>query len=225
MLPSGSDNDMEVIPMVRRLHCLVVLVVGALALMAVSASAGPKAPTLFGDHAAFVLFGGGDMDSTEQGSYWINVGAAKRVVIRTWSAKAAFHASTDADSTFSDSITTFRLVFSDSLASNSPFGAGDSILLDPAIANQDTAKIMVQAKGLPINKQLRGPGNGSGLITLVSGAPTGAITEEPFGFVPKKYMRVYVTPLRRNTVTGGQSTQGKRVNGLKGFRMWATVIR
>lgn len=182
----------------------------------------------------YVMFGGSDTDSLEQVSAWIPVHMASRVYIRTWSAKAAFHASTDADSTFSDSLITFTVLLSDSAAGmiagpggQTTVAAGDSILALVTAAG-DTARSLVGVMPLPVNKQLRGPGNGSGLITVVYPSQPGAAGTAGMidynGRIPKKFLRVLCTPLRRNTVTGGQSTQGKRVNGLKGFRMTATVV-
>ena len=197
---------------------------------AATVSPATKATTLFGDNVTYVLFGGGNPDSTEQLSDWIPVAGARRIIIRTWSAKAAFHASTDADSTFSDSLITFKVAFSDSMSGNDPLAAADSVLIDYAIATTDTAFTGMGARPLPINKQLRGPSNGSGLITEVypmnwSTVASGPIQKDAGGVITKKFMRVLVTPLRRMTVTGSQSTAGKRVNGLKGFRMWATLVQ
>lgn len=197
-------------------------------------SSGPVANNpLSGDNVTYVLFGGSDVDSTEQASYWIPVGFARRVIIRTWTSKAAFHASTDADSTYSDSLITFKIAWSDSVQATEPFAAADSVLIDYTVSLFDTAFTNTGARPLPINKQLRAPSNGSGLMTVVfpTSAPTAggtAVTvhqQDPGGFITKKFMRVRVTPLRRMTVTGSQSTAGKRVNGLKGLRMWATVVK
>lgn len=171
------------------------------------------------------LFGGSDTDSTEQVSPWIPIRGAQRVIIRTWSAKAAFHASTDADSTFSDTIAVFKVAFTDSLQSSNPAIAGDSIVVTTAtVANIDTTTKMVGVFHPPLQEALRGPGNGSGIITWVISITPGLATADNNGFLATNYMRVLLTPLRRMTVTGGQSTAGKRVNGLKGLRQTATVV-
>lgn len=182
----------------------------------------------------YTLFGGSDVDSTEQYSAWIPVHLASRVYIRTWSAKAAFHASTDADSTYSDSLITFTVLLSDSSGGRlvgpggQTSGSGADSVLALVTAAGDTARVMIGAMPLPVNKTLRGPANGSGLVTVVyptqpgSAGTAGMIDVN--GRIPKKWLRVRCTPLRRMTVTGSQSTEGKRVNGLKGFRMTATVV-
>lgn len=192
-----------------------------------------EAPKLFGGRVSYVLFGGGNVDSNEQASNWIPVAGAQRVIIRTWSGKAAFHASTDADSTFSDSLITFTILFSDSLGVANPPAAADSFVVDPAISTADSGFVGASAYPLPINKELRGPSNGSGIVTVVypisprkaPGANTAVSPVNNTDVIGKAWMRVRVTPLRRMTVTGSQSTAGKRVNGLKDFRMWATVIQ
>jgi hypothetical protein len=173
------------------------------------------------------LFGGSDTDSTEQVSNWFPVRGAKRVIIRLWSGKAAFHASTDADSTFSDSIAVFKVGFTDSIGHAVSTGpaAGDSVVITTAtVANIDTTTKMIGVWHPPLQEALRGPANGSGLITWVLPVTPGLATADNDGFIAPLYMRVYLTPLRRMTVTGGQSTAGKRVNGLKKLRGQALVI-
>lgn len=172
------------------------------------------------------LYGGSNTDSTEQVSPWFKVDGASRVVIRLWSAKAAFHASTDADSTYSDSIAVFKVGFTDSIiTSTTPQSAGDSVVVTSTlVANVDTTFKMVGVFHPPLQEALRGPGNGSGTYTIVMPITAGLATSDNHGFILPKYMRVYLTPLRRMTVTGGQSTAGKRVNGLKGLRGVATII-
>lgn len=181
---------------------------------------------------SFVLFGGSNTDTLELRSNWIPVFGAQRIIIRTWSAKAAFHASTDADSNYSDSLTTFKVLFTDSVTANK-IGA-DSIVVDPAsvavtVGVSDSARVMVAVKPLPINKELRGAANGSGLLSFITGTAVNGNAAigapfDPSTIIAKKYMRIAVTPLRRNTVTGGNSTSGERVAGLKGLRMVAHVV-
>lgn len=168
-------------------------------------------------------------DSTEQASPWIEVGGAKQVIIRTWSNKAAFHASTDADSTFTDSIAVFKVVFSDSLTTTSPRAAQDSTVITTAtVANIDTTTKMVGVFHPPLQEALRGPANGAGIVTYVMPIVPSTVVGGPLvgngGVIASQYMRVLITPHRRMTVTGGQSTAGKRVNGLKLLRMKALVI-
>lgn len=185
-----------------------------------------------GDRAStFMLFGGANTDSTEQASPWLKVRGASRVVLRTWSEHALF-STTSADSTFSDSLTTFTLLFSDSLGGSItgpdsktyPVGA-DSISLNMALtAGVDSTWVGVQALPLPINKILRAPANGTGIVTTIRPiASSAAGHPDTWGVFSKAYMRVRVTPLRRMTVSGFSSTAGKRVNGLRLFKMLADV--
>jgi hypothetical protein len=195
-----------------------------------------------------VLFGGSNTDSTEQLSAWVSVRGAKRIYIRTWSTHSAFtftatdtasggtqivSGNKDADSTFSDTLTAFVIQFSDSICCQvtGPGGrtissAADSIVIPVTIVG-DTTKAMAAVYPLPVNKQLRGAANGSGLISVVFPTRPGSVASttpvDEGGMIPKGFMRVRCTPLRRNTVSGGNSTAGKRVVGLKGFRMVATV--
>ena len=139
---------------------------------------------------------------------------------------------TDADSTFSDSLTAFNVLLSDSICCfvTGPEGfaissAADSFIV-PVTAIGDTAIKGVGAYPLPVNKQLRAPSNGSGIYTYVFPTGSGLVTKEGTdNVIGAQFMRVRVTPLRRMTVTGGQSTAGKRVNGLRLFRMVAYVYR
>lgn len=177
------------------------------------------------------LYGGSDTDSLEQASPWIAVRGASRVAIRLWSGKAAFHASTDADSTFSDSIAVFRVAFTDSITSTNPIIAGDSVIVTTGAAANlfiaDSTAKLVAVVHPPLLEALRGPSNGSGIYTvIVPTYPVNAASQvlgDNNGVILPKYMRVYVTPHRRNTVTGGQSTEGKRVNGLKKLRGKAII--
>ena len=190
----------------------------------------------------FVLFAGGNPDSTEQPSIWIPVYGASRVVIKTWSEHVAW-AADNADSTRSDSLTTFDVLLSDSVLfiardslgttvtsrSGIPRVSGshgepypmcaDSIV----VAAGDSAKSGVVVGSRPINKELRAPSNGTGLVTVIGPVVAGAATADPNGMIAKSYLRIRCTPLRRMTVSGFSSTQGKRVNGLKGLRMHAYV--
>lgn len=195
-------------------------------LWAVLVILGLATPVLAGNREdkEYVLFGGSNTDSTEQISPWIPIRGAQRVIIRTWSGKTAFHASTDADSTFSDSIAVFKVAFTDSVASVNPLIAGDSTVITTAtVANVDTTTKMMAVFHPPLQEALRGPGNGSGIITWVIPVTPGLATADNNGVTATQYMRVLITPLRRMTVTGSQSTAGKRVNGLRSFRMRARV--
>lgn len=172
----------------------------------------------------YVMFGGSNTDSNEQLTPWIPIRGAHRVILRTWSGKAAFDALTDADSTFSDTITVFRVGFTDSLQNTNPAIAGDSVIVTTAtVTNVDTTAKMVGVSFPPLQEALRGPGNGSGIYTIVYPTAPGLTTAEPNATFGPQYMRVYVTPRRRMTVTGSQSTQGIRVNGLRRLRMEALV--
>ena len=167
--------------------------------------------------------GTASIDTTEHASPWIDVRGASRILLRSWSAKAAFHVSTDADSLYTDTITVFRIAFSDSMASTNPLVAGDSVIYTSAAYDTNIAQVNIGAP--PVNQQLRGPGNGSGIYSWVMPTTPNAITVDVNGFIPKQYMRVYYTPLARNTAATGLATAPNRANrGLKFFRMEALVI-
>jgi len=180
----------------------------------------------------FPLFIGGNTDSTEQVSNWVPVRYAKRVYIRTWSTHAGF--SVVADSMFSDSLTSFIVQFSDSIIGRTAgqFGnliasAADSIIVPMTIVG-DTTKTMTAVYPLPINKPLRGATNGSGLVTVVFPTRPGSVASttpiDEGGIIIKGFMRVRALPLRRNTAATSEATVTRRVTGLKGFKMTATVV-
>lgn len=196
----------------------------------------------------FTLWNGATFDSTRHVK-WIPVQGANHIVLRSWSTKAAFSASTDADSTFSDSIATWVALFSDSVSFMARDSAGvvvtssstipresahgdpypicaDSVALTPTTAAQTVVDSVITQTGLDnasVNTPLRAPGVGSGFITRIFALVPGGSAVYGDGEIGKRYMGIALTPLRRLTVTGFSSTQGKRVNGLKGFRMEATV--
>lgn len=196
---------------------LTLMLLAAMALGLGSAHAGGRVIR------EYVLFGGSNTDSTEQASAWIPVFGASKIYIRTWSGKAAWSATTDADSTFSDSITTFKAVFTDSTPVNYR-AAAETLLVNSIFP--DTSGALVIFGNRPINKELRGPSNGSGIIAMIvpTLAPAAANTADVSGIIAKHYMRIRVTPLRRSTQGGTSSTTGKRVNGLRLFRMRAYVV-
>jgi len=159
------------------------------------------------------------------------VRGASRVVIRLWSANTS--AWTGADSIYADSVTTFKALFSDSmgLTVTSPTNqtipsAADSVMVDLAVTNPDTATTSIAASRLPINKPLAAAKNGSGWITTVypalSVAGLAGATDFPSVF-GKQYMRIRVTPARRQTEGGRLSTSGKKTVGIRGLRGRAYV--
>jgi hypothetical protein len=199
------------------------------------------------DVREFVLFAGGDTDSTEQASRWISVRGAQRVIIRTWSTHLAF--GSNADTTLSDSVTTFNVLLSDSVSfmgrdslgtlvtassgiprvvgsHSEPFPVCADSVIVPVTSVGDTIYKMVNVASRPINRPLRGAQNGSGVWTLVAPIlPVNTTTmfndmRSAFG---TGYLRVRTTPLRRMTISGFSSTAGKRVNGLRGLKMIAYV--
>lgn len=206
-------------------------------LLAVLAMLALAAPFAFGgnlDLTRRMLFTGENtsaaVDTIERFSPWIDIQGAQRVILRTWSAKAAFHASTDADSIYSDSIAVFRVAFTDSMANTNPLIAGDSIIVTSTVQmNADTTTKGVVVLYPPLQEALRGPSNGSGIMTYIMPAAMVTAASQQLtdnnGFLAPRYMRVYVTPVRRMTVTGSQSTQGKRTVGNKGLRMEAVIVR
>lgn len=201
------------------------------------------------DIQTFVLFAGGDTDSTEQASRWIPIFGAQRVIVRTWSTHLAF-ATNNADTTKSDSIITFDVLLSDSVSflgrdslgtlvtssSSIPFVSGshgepfpvcaDSVAIPNAAFLDSIYKGVRVSAPLPINKPLRGAQNGSGILTPIMpvwGQGATALVLDQRATIATRYLRIRCTPLRRLTVSGFSSTAGKRVNGLRGFKMVAYV--
>ena len=174
------------------------------------------------DIRRYVLFAG-DTDSTVQSSRWIDIVGAQRVYIRTFSTHAGFGA--NADSTKSDSIATFKILLTDSANVYNHLAAGaDSVQLS-GVSVVDSVK-QIALMGGPVNKQLRGAGNGWGLWCKVY--PTGAngnVALSPDEVIGVDYMRVQVTPLRRATAATGLATVPNRVNGLRGLRMYAEIYK
>lgn len=176
-----------------------------------------------------VLISWSQDDTLEQKSKIVDCRDAAYVILRCSSTHAAFSASTDADSTRSDSLSAFNVFLSDSICCVvSSLAINADSLLVPISATPDTTVRGVIAYPLPINKPLRAPVTGSGRYTIVAPVSEGSAVSPTIkmdGTVPATYLFVRYTALRRNTVTGGQSTQGKRVVGLKGFRLWADIYR
>lgn len=200
----------------------------------------------------FVLFDGRARDSTEHASPWIPIKNAMRIVIRTWSTHAAFTGvgSGDPDSTTSDSIATFRVLFSDSvlfMASDSlgtivtarstiprtvgvhgePFPmCADSIMYSGASYNDSLVTHSI-GRSFPVNQVLRAPVTGSGRLGAIFNVIPGGVSACGDCTMIKNYMRVRIVPLRRHIwPTGANTCDGafcNRVNGLKGLRMVATV--
>lgn len=210
------------------------------------------APALSGQYVnEYVLFNGSNtsaaVDTLELASPWFPVQHASRIVIRLWSANTS--AWTAADSTFADSLTTFRVAYSDSLgglvndlgapvrgAATPKLAAigGDSVQVDYAVGsnNPDTSAAgpgtMTAAKPLPINRALAGTKNGSGIIAvitpvIVASSVSTQIVPDYSGYFYKKWARIRVTPLRRMTEGGRLSTQGIRTVGVRGLRGRAYV--
>lgn len=199
-------------------------------LLAVAVALALCAIVAFPVHAArldkSVLISWSQDDTTEQKSKIVNITDAAYVILRCTSTHAAFNAATDADSTRSDSLIAFNVFLSDSICCvvGGLFSNADSVLV-PVSTTPDTTVRGVIAGPLPINKPLRAPATGSGRYTIVAPVTWIAPTISYVGTVPGQKLFVRYTPLRRNTVTGGNSTQGKRVVGLKGFRLWADIYR
>lgn len=204
---------------VRKLIALFLLLVLAL-------------PAFAGDLsiARWVLFSGSNtsaaVDTVEQASQWFPIQGATRIFFRTWTAKAAFSATTDADSNFADTISSFRVAFTDSVSSTNPLIAGDSVVIASTNATQiDTLTAEAMVIHSPINEPLRGPANGSGVITWLMPVTPGLATADNNGYLAKRYARVFYTPLTRKTVSGALSTSPNRTRGLKGLRMDGYVVR
>ena len=175
-----------------------------------------------------ILFNGENtsaaVDTVEQASPWFEVKGASRVDIRIWSGNTS--AWTAADSIYSDSLTTFKVLLSDSICCtvNGRPSMGDSVMFDMAIAaqNPDTAGFGIVALRLPINKAIAPAKTGSGRVTSIFPDPSlpdlPAAADAQAVFI-KKWMRIRWQPLRRNTEGGRLSTEGKRTAGIRGLKM------
>jgi len=174
------------------------------------------------------------IDTAEQQTPWFSVRGSTQVLLRMWSANTS--AWTGADSTFADSLTTFKVLLSDSLCCTvtGPTGqtllsAADSVMFDMSVAtsNPDTSVgSSVMAQPLPINKAISAAKTGSGFIVRIypsSMLRVGTVAVNPDGIAvfPKQYMRIRWQPLRRMTEGGRLSTTGKRTVGIRGFKMVA----
>lgn len=191
------------------------------------------------------LLWAGNADSTDHASHWFPVKGATKVIIRMFSQKAAWHISTDVDSAFTDSLATFAVLLSDSVSfiardsagtvvransnfpASSDYGEPYPICADSfSVSGTDTTTKHINIVPGPVNKVLRAPVNGSGLFIIVQPRflPGATTVAEPAGFIYSEYMRIRWTPVRRFTSATGLATAPNRVNGLKGFKMTATVI-
>lgn len=218
-----------------------LLAVGALLALMVMFVIGPRAARSGSRRVEHVfLFNGSNtsaaVDTAEQPSPWFYVRGASRVIIRVWSANTSAWTSTD--SIYSDSLTTWKVLLSDSICctvtdtrGKTIGSAADSLMIDmsTALSNPDTASVGIGAFPLPINKPLASAKSGSGrTVTIypVGAAPFSASftsVTPPLGVFGKGWMRIRTQASRRNTEGGRLSTSGKRTVGINGLRMIADV--
>lgn len=225
--------------MIRKLAALLA-VVGCLALCVLPGHSAPYRVQ------KFMLWNGGTFDSTTK-TKWLPVLHANHIVIRTWSTHAAYVANSDAeaDSSLTDSLSTWVTMFSDSVSFMAADSAGtivtasslipgtsdkgdpypvcaDSISLTGAAS--DTTAAWVAVSHVAVNQPLRGAANGSGILTRVfSVTPITVQGIYGDGEIGKRFMGIKVTPVRRSTSATVLATVPHRTNGLKGFKMEATV--
>lgn len=195
------------------------------------------------------LFGGANTDSTEQCTPWFNVEGASKVYIRLWTNHAAFTGSGagDPDSTFADSISNFKICLSDSASlqqtvtafitnTKTQLVAGDSVCTDfvnatGTLGGADTTITGMFMRQVGVNKQLRSTANGSGQVSIIAFGASASYNSVTIvdlsGICAKKYMRIRIQPLLRLTSNTGHavSPRGNRVNGLKGLRGEALILR
>jgi len=194
----------------------------------------------------YVLFNGVNRaDSSEVASPWIPIRGASRVYIRTWSAGAA------ADTDFSDTITTWKTLLSDSVsfmardslgtivtARSSMSSAGafpmcaDSIVITNSAG--DSVKMVAVAHPVQgVGKPVRGSVTGRGYYTIVlpiavGGAIPGTAASAQVASGDQvfmtQYLRIRITPRTRLTTAGFSSTAGLRTRGLNQLRMLAYVV-
>jgi len=189
----------------------------------------------------YTLFNGSNtsaaVDTLEQASPWFAVKGASRVIVRLWSANTS--AWTAADSIYADSVTTWKVLLSDSVCcyvtsvtGQTVPSMGDSLQFDMAVAadNADTSRVGIGCKPLPINKAIAAAKTGSGITSTIF--PLGAsfiagtiinATPDAQSTFAKQYMRIRWQPLRRMTEGGRLSTTGKRTVGIRGLKMKAYV--
>jgi hypothetical protein len=174
-----------------------------------------------------VIFGGGNtsaaVDTAELASPWFPVRGASRVVVRLWSANTS--AWTAGDSTYSDSLTTFKVLLSDSLCCQvtdlngvRSASAADSFQVDLAVTNPDTSTVGIGAKPLPISRPLAAAKSGSGVISVIYPTAPSLGAPDYTGVFGKQYMRIRTQALRRKTEGGRLSTSGKQTVGIRGLR-------
>lgn len=198
-----------------------------------------------------LFFGTSVVDTIEQASPWIDVRGANRVMIRTVSNRSTAvggFGTTDADTLYSDSISVFRVLFSDSVSfmgrdslgtlvtANSAIPAtsshgpifpvcADSVMLDLTTTTRtDTLSKQVQFSSPPDLQILRPAANGSGIYTWVTAVAPASIATYGDGSIGAKYMRIRYQALRRSTVATWAATAPNRVRGTKNLRMWALVF-
>lgn len=198
-----------------------------------------------------MLFNGSAVDSGGAivSSPWFPVEHASHIELRSWSSKAAFSATTDADSQYTDSISIMTVLFSDSVSFMARDSAGvrvtassliptttshgnpypicaDSVSVGTLTATGfvvDSVTTLIGVHHAPVNVALRAPGNGSGFLTGIF--PTIPVGVAAFGDgeIHKRYMKVVITPRKRNTAAMSLATVPNRTIGLKGFKMQATI--
>ena len=173
-----------------------------------------------------IIYAGIATDSTEVATRWVDVSGASRVYVRLWSGGTGVAA----DSAQTDSITTFRMYFSDSMA-NGFTAASDSVIYDPAAAATNDTVLMLKAKPLPIMKSLRSANSGSGIVVTIGPVGhqnQGTATGTPFdagGVMPKRYMRIRMLPYVRLTTGGFSSTAGIRTQGVNALRVEVSILK
>ena len=139
---------------------------------------------------------------------------------------------TTSDSAFTDSLLTFRLLFTDSLSvgcltAGGPCGA-DSAVSDPSILTSDTLNTMAQAWPNPVGKSLRAAATGSGKVVIARPLSAGATANNPahtpaLEVFAKAWMRIRWQAWTRNTLSGQVSTTPNRTTGIRGFTIIAYV--
>lgn len=187
-----------------------------------------------------VFFGATPNDTTEKASKWVPIEGAHRIIIRARSTHSGTY--TAGDSIYTDSLSTFNLLFSDSVQfiavdslgtivtarSTIPRTIGvhgepypmcaDSLMI--AVPGADTTKKFVAADGIRLHI-LRGGTYGFVVPVL----PFTVQTVFGDGSIESKYMRIRATPATRVTPSGAVSTSPNRTQGVKGLTVDVIVIR
>jgi hypothetical protein len=192
-------------------------------ILAVDALAGSERMRSF-----VILNGVNGTDSSEVATQWIETRGATRVIFKLSTAHTA-PGSCDADSAFTDSITAWRLVLSDSSIGRNSLGfqvGADSV--QRADVGVDSTKLVQVFLPKITNVPLRGAGTGHGRNIIVFALPEAVVGGgQTTGVIAVDYMRLRLTPFTRmkcsSSTVNGDAPVSARTTGLRGLKVVAFV--